>query len=90
MKSQNELATLFRKYHSAKVAADTAKALSAEIKDELNAMGVKTYTAGGFIATVVTPKDTTSFDATAFKADYPELYAQYCVTKPSAQRLNFK
>lgn len=90
MKTQKQIAALFKKYHAAKVAAEEAKALGAEIKATMKEMNVETYTAGGFIATVTTPKDTTSFDTAAFKKDYPELYEQYCSTKASTPRLYFK
>lgn len=54
--------------------------------------GVKQYDSIRLKLTTVTPKPRVSFDSTAFKADHPDLYKQYCKsseTKPSV-RLTIK
>ena len=86
--TQKEKAALLRQYHAAKIAADKAKAIGKEIKNAMAEEGEKRWEVGGFIASVST-YESKSFDADAFKRDYPDLYEQYMVKKPQT-RLNFK
>lgn len=83
-----QIAALFRAYHAAKVSADKAKTMNAEIKNIMRDMGVNRLEGGGFVASV-TPITSKRFDETSFKRDYPELYEKYTYTS-TAERLNFK
>ena len=86
--TQSQLAALFRTYHAAKIAADKAKDIGAEIKTLMKNMGVSKLEAGGFVATYSEVK-TKRFDTKRFAADHPDLYAEYLV-EANTERLNFK
>lgn len=49
------------------------------------------YIINGDVAwTYKTSKDSTSFDKDALMRDHPDIYKQYCVTKPGTRRLSIK
>lgn len=74
--TQTELAALVRKYHAAKLAADTAKDIRSQLLTVMESKGIDSLAAGGFVVTkkIVT---TTTFDLAAFKVARPEVVAQY-------------
>ena len=86
--SQTQIAALFRAYHAAKIAADKAKDIGAEIKALMKGMDTDKLEAGGFIATCSEVK-TKRFDTKRFAEEHPDLYAQYLV-EATTERLNFK
>lgn len=88
MLTNKELAALMRNYHSAKIAADKAKAVGDQLKAEMVERGVTEIEAGGFKASIKEVTSTT-LDTKALKAARPELWGVYGKTTTTT-RLYFK
>lgn len=90
MLTQKELAMLFKEYHAAKVAADKAKSLSTKIKDAIRDKGKDGVDAGGYHASVSQVSGSMRFDEKRFKAEHPDIWAEYLYKAADTERLNFK
>lgn len=73
----------------AKALEDEIKALETRIKAYMGEAAELTYK-GSVLATWKNTKDTARFDTNAFKAAYPETYAEFCKTTPGSRRFLMK
>ena len=80
--SQRDIQTTIHRLLKLKAEMATIKAeieeLVADLVEYCKSAGLKTLRSGDTKVTWVHVDDTLVFDSKAFKADHPDLYAQYC------------